>query len=351
MTKDKKKISPILDDRPTDSDALDFLPYRDTLADIIADPATRTPLTVGIYGGWGSGKTSLMQMVKNHLEAVLSQRGEEAQAVWFNAWQYGNEDALWRALLLQVLDALRPPEPEGMSEDQLAALASHRDQPDLPQEAKDWKELNRTLDDLQTSLYRTVDREEAGGLEIDWGQLGTGAIKGVTKIGLSYIPGFTIIKDLVQAGSDKTETWAKDMLEAFRREKIRIHLDQVRFLEQFRRRFEELVGKQIVAKGRKMVVFVDDLDRCLPEKAIDVLEAIKLFLDVEGCVFILGLDPDVVSRGIRVKYRDFALVRGGEDAPQIPIDGTAYLQKIIQLPFQLPPIEPDDMEAFVKQLV
>lgn len=75
------RLSPILDDRPTDKDALDFSPYRDTLVDIIADPDTRTPLTIGIFGGWGSGKTSLMQMVESRLREVLAERRLEARTV------------------------------------------------------------------------------------------------------------------------------------------------------------------------------------------------------------------------------------------------------------------------------
>jgi pantothenate kinase-related protein Tda10 len=55
----------ILDDLPTDTDALDFQPYVDTLVDIIQTGST--PLTIGVFGGWGSGKTSLMRMVKKGL--------------------------------------------------------------------------------------------------------------------------------------------------------------------------------------------------------------------------------------------------------------------------------------------
>ena len=120
----KLEDSPVLDDRPTDEDALDFKPYRDTIVDIIADPHTLTPFTIGIYGGWGSGKTSLMKMVGKRMKEVLEGNREEALAVWFNAWQYGSEDALWRALLLQVLDALRPARPEGVTDEQLARLTS-----------------------------------------------------------------------------------------------------------------------------------------------------------------------------------------------------------------------------------
>jgi formylglycine-generating enzyme required for sulfatase activity/Cdc6-like AAA superfamily ATPase len=353
MEEATEKVSPILDDRPTDKDALDFSPYRDTLVDIIADPATRTPLTIGIFGGWGSGKTSLMQMVESELKAVLAQRQEEARTVWFNAWQYGKEEALWRALLLHVLDALRPTKPKGATDEELQGLAAAlQDPPDLSEELKAWRDLNRKLDDLQASLYRDVEREEVGGLEIDWGEVAKGTAKGVIKIGLSFIPGVDTVAKLVEAAQKKAgETAADSIIEAFRREKTQIHIEHIRFLEQFRDQFEALVEEQVTEQGQKLVVFVDDLDRCLPEKAIDVLEAIKLFLDVSGCIFVLGLDQEVVARGIKVKYRDFAVEESGEGESQIPIDGVAYLQKIIQLPFLLPPIESEDMESFVETLV
>jgi formylglycine-generating enzyme required for sulfatase activity len=90
-------------------------------------------------------------------------------------------------------------------------------------------------------------------------------------------------------------------------------------------------------RPRRLVVFVDDLDRCLPEKAIQVLEAIKLFLDVPGCLFVLGLDPEAVEAAVRARYR-------GE------VKAREYLEKIIQLPFILPPIEDEAMRAYVTSL-
>jgi formylglycine-generating enzyme required for sulfatase activity len=128
----------------------------------------------------------------------------------------------------------------------------------------------------------------------------------------------------------------------------------VQFLEQFHDRFNALVDEHIVRKNLRLVVFVDDLDRCLPEKAVEVLEAIKLFVDAPGCVFVLGLDQAVIARGIEIKYREFGLApgaEGGEAQKRFVIDGTRYLEKIIQLPFQIPPIERGDMGAFVKGLV
>jgi len=127
----------------------------------------------------------------------------------------------------------------------------------------------------------------------------------------------------------------------------------VQFLDQFQEKFENLIKSHIRSKHRRLIVFVDDLDRCLPEKAVEVLEAIKLFLDVPECVFILGLDQEVIARGIEIKYREIGISTGPADKKQrgFLIDGPRYLEKIIQLPFQIPPIDRSKVSDFVHGLV
>ncbi len=79
-----------------------------------------------------------------------------------------------------------------------------------------------------------------------------------------------------------------------------------------------------------------------------MLEAIKLFMDVPGCLFVLGLDRDVIARGIEMKYREH--FQAGADRP-FAVDGTKYLEKIIQVPFRIPPIEPGVMGSFVRNMM
>ncbi len=324
----------ILDDLPADRDALDFGPYIATLADIIASPATRTPLTIGVFGTWGSGKTSLLRMVRARLPKSF-------RVAWFDAWKYERETTLWRALLLQVLTALR----EAVPANEADALTE--------------------LDDLETALYRAVDREEMGGVTIDWGKLGLGLGEGAVQIGLAFLPGGGVLTDLLKElrAKDKSEAAISKIIAAIHRERSKIHIEQVQFLEQFHDRFNRLVAAHILKKNLRLVVFVDDLDRCLPEKAVEALEAIKLFVDAPGCVFVLALDQDVIARGIQIKYREFGLAADApgnvgatlavahDEGRRFVIDGTRYLEKIIQLPFQIPPIEQGDMGAFVSKLV
>jgi Cdc6-like AAA superfamily ATPase len=104
MTPEPTPPQGILSDQPASRDQLNFAPYAKTLADIIADPHTATPLTIGVFGSWGQGKTSLMRMV----ERMVTEQPDPAfpvQPVWFNAWLYSQQQSLWRALISRVLNA------------------------------------------------------------------------------------------------------------------------------------------------------------------------------------------------------------------------------------------------------
>jgi hypothetical protein len=95
------------------------------------------------------------------------------------------------------------------------------------------------------------------------------------------------------------------------------------------------------------VVFIDDLDRCLPEQAVGVLEALKVFLDAPGCIFVLGVDREIIERGIRVRYKEFTLAADAAEGV-FPVAGRDYLEKIVQIPFELPPLDANAIESFLR---
>jgi formylglycine-generating enzyme required for sulfatase activity len=305
----------IVSDQSTDKDALDFDPYVATLADIAQEG--RTPLTIGVFGTWGSGKTSLMKMMKKKLP-------DDYTVAWFDAWKYDKEETLWRAFLLCVLTALK-------------------------ENAQKKQEPTEEFEKMQSLLYRDMELEKVGGVTIDLPKLGGAVATGLVKLSLSFIPGVASLTKLIeelQSGAAKSGT--DEAVAAITRERTKIYIEQVQFLEQFQDRFSKLVKTHIAPK--RLVVFVDDLDRCLPAKAIEVLESIKLFLDAEHCVFVLGLDQEVIARGIEMKYKELGAKQDGESAQRFTIEGARYLEKIIQLPFLIPPVTPDDMGDFVQGL-
>ena len=297
-------------------DLLDFSHYAEVLTDVVL--TTDTPITIGVFGAWGSGKTSLMRLVAEQLINRRTVGHRWARVVWFNAWQYERDQgALWRALLLRVL--------EGLESNQL----SEKD----TQQIADWR----------MRLYTDVQRTETGSIHVDWPKLGKGALH----LGLSLIPSPSTFLQLVQLLQGETGT-LEEIISAFQRERTEVYRRQLMLLEEFQGGFAHLVREYVWSRNGLLVVFIDDLDRCLPERAVEVLEAIKLFLDVPGCVFFLAVDQDVIERVVRVQYASY-LVGEDESTGKVPIAGQSYLEKIVQLPFHLPPLEDDQIAAFIDQ--
>jgi len=106
-----------------------------------------------------------------------------------------------------------------------------------------------------------------------------------------------------------------------------------------RETFETLIQKARGESKKRLIIFIDDLDRCLPDQVLSVLEALKLYLDSDGCIYVLAVDPRSLEQSVMKHYE-------GMD-----INASNYLQKIVQLPFVIPPIAPENMEEFVKNLL
>ena len=101
----------------------------------------------------------------------------------------------------------------------------------------------------------------------------------------------------------------------------------------------EAIEEKMKKFNKKIVVFIDDLDRCAPDKILEVLESIKVFLDVKGFAYILGVNPEVVERAIEQKYENMGI--RGED----------YLEKLIQIPFKIPEWNKEDLYTYFEYLI
>jgi len=298
--------------RGEEEDRLNFADYADVLAEVIL--TADTPITVGVFGPWGSGKTSLMRLMQRRLAGRRTAAHRWVRTVWFNAWHYERDEAaLWRALLLHVLEGLRSGE---LSEEDA-----------------------RQIEDWRMRLYADVERTEVGSLQVDWQAAGKAALK----LGLSFIPGPATLAELAQLARGDLGA-LEELTNAFRREQIEIHRRRLTLLEEFRATFDYLVREYLRSRNGLLVVFVDDLDRCIPKRAVEVLETIKLYLDVPGCAFIIAADREVIERVVRVQYSGYR--ESGEE--EIPISGQSYLEKLVQLPFHLPPLEEEQIASFIR---
>ncbi|MBI2305486.1 MAG: pentapeptide repeat-containing protein [Chloroflexi bacterium] len=256
--------------------------YADRLARLIAFTGTQVPLTVGIHGEWGSGKTSLMRLVKGKLKEGLKPAKDFApcKTVWFNAWKYAKHEELFVALVEEVLRAMEK-------------------------------------DGFLGKVRAWLDDPKQG--EFNWTGFMASAVSNLVSIPLG-----SIVPDASQF--ERESSFRKNLA----------------FYDEFRSAFASLSDHFIdKKKGGRLVVFIDDLDRCLPHKAVQVLEAIKLFMDQQDCVFVLGAAEETVAHAVQSYY---AKEQMGT------INGHEYMEKIVQVRFPLPPIRQADMEAYVGAL-
>ena len=127
-------------------------------------------------------------------------------------------------------------------------------------------------------------------------------------------------------------TNASEILDGF--EKAR--KDQMESVSKLQEDFAKLVKKT----GKRLVIFIDDLDRLNPEVAVELLEIIKLFVNVENSIFVLAIDYEVVVKGVRKKY--------GENLSEEKCRN--FFDKIIQLPFKMP-VERYNLTELVRKAV
>jgi hypothetical protein len=339
-----------IDFTETKSDWLGRAPVVVALRRMLSSPDLPSPLVVGVYGGWGTGKTSLMRTLRAALD------GPGRTSLWFDAWIYARqEEALWRALLLRVIEALRL---RTRHPDELHLLGAAHDAAKRefdafwsgPDDARDAAEM---LDDATASLYRSLASSEKGRLRFNWaGALPLAADAALTALtaGLSNEIAKAIVgKDGPGGPMAAVAKWfkgsdTKEVIKLFEREATERYVAQVNSLEQFQNTFQAVIkrfGIGVKERGdQRLFIFIDDLDRCLPEDAVSALEAVKLFFDLQGCVFVLGMDRVIVEQGIVMRYKDL------RDAG---FDSRAYLDKIIQVPFNLPLLGASQIDAYLDQ--
>jgi len=269
---------------------------------------------LGLHGPWGTGKTTLLKAIEVRLKA-----DEGVVIVPFNAWKYQEREALWRALIIQVLEALRA-----------VGIGDEKD-----------------IDRLERALYTGFTVKEPGALKVDWGAAATEAMLLAMRVGTAnLVPGSAVdrIGDWLnglfgrEAGKGKDDDVAKSMErvgKVLTRAVTEKQVHQVTSIEQF---LDDFRGVVRLAHGRRLCVLVDDLDRCLPEAALEVFEAIKLFLDAPECVYIVALDREVIRRGLAIRYRE---------AGAGMVDPDEYIEKTISLSFDLPPLGVMDAEALL----
>jgi predicted KAP-like P-loop ATPase len=283
-------------DSETNIDLLDFDYLVDVTKKIILNN-NLTPSTIGVYGDWGSGKSSLMEMIMNDISKEAN-----VLCVKFNGWLFeGYEDAKI-ALIGSILDEIN-------KERRPVAKA---------------KKILKNLYD-NTDFIKFSSKLAKYGIDF----LLTGGILSVTDITIE-----TIKNALVAKGKQIEEKEIKSIFKALKSKEVR------KSVQTFHDDFKSLLKE---AKIQRLVIFIDELDRCRHETILETLEAIRLFLFAEGTSFVIGADERQIQYAVKMKYPTI-------EGNQIDI-GKEYLEKLIQYPIRIPQLGRKEVEFYIMCLL
>lgn len=302
---------------------VDLLNHRvvaNAVAGLISD-ANGAPLTVGISGGWGVGKTTLVKLIGAELRAdnavcvKTCNKRPTYVLLEFNAWLYqGYEDAR-HALLDVVTDKLLEVTNESESKTQQVFAFVKR--------VRVLKTLKFLAPIATHVVAGTALGGPAGGL--------IGAVSGfLTATGslAERTNELAAIKDAY----DDLHPDLKNLVEA--RNERSLPQD----IQGLRDAFEKLLEELDIT----LVVLVDDLDRCLPDTAISTLEAMRLLLHVKRSVFIIAADENMIRGAVRAHFKGVEIEDGLV---------TSYFDKLIQVPLRVPRLGINEVKAYVVLLM
>ena len=250
-------------------DRLGFRDYANgVIATIESISKEDTPFTIGIFGSWGSGKTSFMQIMQELLES----RGYKT--IFFKSWEYGNEEKPWIPFMIKVVD-------------------------ELFEKGLDKKELIRNVALFSTDVVLQTYSQ---------GKVSTG-----------------VISNLIE--KSRKNRLFKNWLD----KDTKTVIERVTKIEEFKKRIKERAEE---SKKGKIIIFIDDLDR-IPEKIVDFLNSLKTFLDIRGCIFVLGCNCKILESTLKNKY---------EGEMEIYED---YFDKIVQTEFYIPKISEQAIKNYL----
>lgn len=295
----------ILTDNETKVDLLNNEAISKTIIELLRENPDH-PVTIGVHGDWGAGKSSVLEMI----EAGFAGK-EDVLCLKFNGWRFqGFEDA--KIALIEGI---------------VTGLVEKR--PAMTKAAGALKDVFNRIDWLKVA-------KRAGGLAVT-------AFTGIpTPDQISAVVGTLegIFADPGQLATKENLTSAiegvKSMLKPAETKNVPEEV------EAFRKAFDKLLKD---AGIKQLIVLIDDLDRCLPDTAIDTLEAIRLFVFTARTAFVVAADEAMIEYAVRKHFPDLPETTGPRDYAR------SYLEKLIQVPFRIPALGETETRMYVTLLL
>jgi KAP family P-loop domain len=278
-------------DEPTADDLLSFDAVAETVVDAVLDDAV-DPLAIGVSGSWGSGKTTILRLIELDLEHRVLPENQKILVVPTDPWRYDPSVGAKETLIDQVLTVL----------------------------SGEVKTSEGTADKAKNLLLKLRNR-------VNWSK----AIQIAAKASLAFqLPSVDDLMSLVKPPDAQDDS-------------------ESRGLAEFHAEFRELMESEELEHVARVVVLVDDLDRCLYPTVVDTLETIRLFLAVPKMAFVIAADERRVADALRDRFPAGATgEQGPGNQPEHPAD--LYLHKIVQTTVPLPALSRFDTEAYIALL-
>jgi len=287
-------------DTESKEDYLNFGEVSQIVTEILETEAM-LPVSIGVFGNWGAGKSSLLNLIEQQIKP------DEWIIIKFDAWLYqGFDDA--RAALLET-------------------IASH-----LIQAAKD----EETILQKSKNLFARINGLRLLGLMAEGAALAAGVPTfglisktfETAKESLDGVQNETESKQIVEVGKNLVDS-GKNLIKPKEKQTPPQQIDE------FRKEYSEILQDL----GKKLVIVIDNLDRCLPANAIQTLEAIRLFLFLNRTAFIIAADEEMIRHSVAEHYKDLSY--------RHQID---YLDKLIQIPIRVPKAGVLEIRAYLYML-
>ncbi|MDD9175928.1 P-loop NTPase fold protein [Aliivibrio sp. S2TY2] len=291
-------------DNESKVDLLNYQSISNAIAQLLSDKK-RLPVSIGIHGDWGAGKSSVLSMIEEKYKD-----DNRTVCIRFNSWLYqGIEDA--QTALMQQITA-------------------------------DLMENKSTCAEFKEAAEGFLQR-------VDWLKV----VKSTTKYGMAAIAGIAppstmqdltnglgVIVDKIKGlEGDDLKAGVEELNTAIGKAKPKRVVTEI---TEFRKAYKKLLD---AADIDRLVILVDDLDRCLPDTAIATMEAMKLFLFMPNTAFIIAADETMIEYSVRRHFPNLSEEVGGMAYTR------NYLEKLIQIPFRIPALSENETSIYLTLLI
>ncbi len=295
----------ILTDNETKIDLLNNEAITTTIIELLREKPDH-PITIGVHGDWGAGKSSILEMIEEGFANT-----DDVLCLKFNGWRFqGFEDA--KIALIEGIVT-------GLIEKRPALVKATATVKDVFNRI-DWLKVAKSAGGLAMTTFTGIPTPDQIGVIVgSLEALVADPAKIATKENLTAV--MDEMKDVLKPGESKSVP---------------------KEVEEFRKAFDKLLKD---AGIKQLVVLIDDLDRCLPDTAIETLEAIRLFVFTAQTAFVVAADEAMIEYAVRKHFPDLPDSTGPRDYAR------NYLEKLIQVPFRIPALGETETRIYVTLLL